>query len=168
VKIPFLSMNYILNKIFILLVCFFGFQTFANIPFSDKFPKPNNQKQLDKADGIQFFEGSFKEALEKAQKENKMVFIDSYTNWCGPCKTMKNIYLKEEKLVKFLNENFVCLSVNIEKGEGPSIKRRYPHGTYPSLLFIRANGKLKNKFLGLPDYGATELLNFSKMSYQTQ
>jgi thioredoxin 1 len=135
---------------------------------AEKYPWAGNKKQGEKQEGIQFFEGTFKQALAKAQKENKMVFIDSYTRWCGPCKTMKNVILKEERLAAYLNENFVCMSVNIERGEGPSIKRRYPHGTFPSLLYIKPNGKLKNKFLGMPDHGATELLNFSKMSFQSQ
>ena len=31
---------------------------------------------------------SFSEALKKAKEENKMVFVDCYTSWCGPCKYM--------------------------------------------------------------------------------
>ena len=38
--------------------------------------------------GIQFFHGTFAEALEKANKEGKLIFMDAYTSWCGPCKRM--------------------------------------------------------------------------------
>ena len=37
-------------------------------------------------DGVNFEHLSFKEALDKAQAENKLVFVDCYTFWCGPCR----------------------------------------------------------------------------------
>jgi thioredoxin 1 len=120
--------------------------------------EPSAKKSM----GIIFFKGSFQQALHKAKKEGKMVFIDSYTNWCGPCKHLKKNIFPDENLSKFINENFVPMAINIETGEGPQIKRRYPHGTFPTLLFIKNDGKLKNKFVGLPTYGAQELLNFAK------
>ena len=43
--------------------------------------------------GILFEDISFKEALAKAKAEGKKVFIDCYTQTCGPCKyMMKNIF----------------------------------------------------------------------------
>jgi len=39
------------------------------------------------ATGIQFFKGTFQQALAKAKKENKMIMMDCYTTWCGPCKS---------------------------------------------------------------------------------
>ena len=38
--------------------------------------------------GIQFETGSWKEVLQKAKQENKLIFVDLYTTWCGPCKKM--------------------------------------------------------------------------------
>jgi thiol:disulfide interchange protein len=39
-------------------------------------------------DGIQFFGGSWDEAIETAKKEHKLIFMDAYAEWCGPCKRM--------------------------------------------------------------------------------
>ncbi len=127
---------------------------------ADKNPVARKTKKVE----IEYFKGSFNEALQKAKKEGKMVFIDSYTSWCGPCKHLKNNILPNESLAQYINENYVPLAINIEKGEGPKLKRKYPHYTFPTLLFIKNDGRLKNKFSGLPTFGAQELLNFAKIA----
>lgn len=40
------------------------------------------------SEGVRFVEKPFKDVLAQAKAENKMVFIDCYTSWCGPCKMM--------------------------------------------------------------------------------
>ncbi|WP_228413932.1 thioredoxin domain-containing protein [Chryseobacterium sp. CH21] len=37
-------------------------------------------------EAIQFQELPFKDIIAKAKKEKKLVFIDAYASWCGPCK----------------------------------------------------------------------------------
>ena len=39
-------------------------------------------------DGVNFEHLSFREALDKAKSEQKYVFMDCYTSWCGPCRQM--------------------------------------------------------------------------------
>lgn len=36
---------------------------------------------------ITFFEGTFEDAMAKAKKEKKNLFVDFYADWCEPCKT---------------------------------------------------------------------------------
>ena len=39
--------------------------------------------------GINFLHGTtWAEAVAKAKAENKLIFIDFYTQWCGPCMNM--------------------------------------------------------------------------------
>lgn len=38
---------------------------------------------------IHFEKSSFADIKAKAKKENKLIFIDAYTSWCGPCKWME-------------------------------------------------------------------------------
>jgi thiol-disulfide isomerase/thioredoxin len=100
------------------------------------------------AQGIEFFHGTFKEALEKAQKENKLVFMDAYAEWCGPCKNMAATVFKDEKVGKFFNDNFVNVKMDMEKGEGPSLQGKYGVSAYPTLLFINSKGDLVHRGVG--------------------
>ena len=95
------------------------------------------------AEGIEFFEGTWKEALELANKEDKLIFVDAYTTWCGPCKAMaKNIFpLKEAG--DFYNANFINMKMDMEKGEGRTIRTKYNVNAFPTFLFINGAGEMQ-------------------------
>lgn len=100
------------------------------------------------AQGIDFFHGTFAEALEKAKKENKLIFMDAYAEWCGPCKKMAATVFKDEKVGKFFNDNFINVKMDMEKGEGPNLSGKYNVAAYPTLLFINGKGDLVHKGVG--------------------
>lgn len=67
------------------------------------------------AQGIEFFHGTYEEALQKARAEGKQIFVDVYTSWCGPCKMMaKNVFTRQE-VGDYYNNKFVCLKLDAEK-----------------------------------------------------
>ena len=100
------------------------------------------------SEGIQFFEGSYKEALAKAKEENKVLFVDAYASWCGPCKLMSKHTFTDAKVGSYFNEHFVSLKIDMEKGEGPSLSGPFGITAYPTLLFINSEGKILKKELG--------------------
>lgn len=69
-------------------------------------------------EGIQFKKCSWNEALEVARKENKIIFIDFYTEWCGPCYNMAQQVFVLHSVGSFYNSNFISLKIDAEKGEG--------------------------------------------------
>ncbi len=101
-----------------------------------------------KAQGIEFFHGTYAEAVEKAQKENKLIFMDAFAEWCGPCKRMAATTFKDEKVGKYFNDNFVNLKMDMEKGEGPGLQNKFGVTAYPTLLFINGKGELAHKGMG--------------------
>lgn len=100
------------------------------------------------AQGIEFFHGTFAEALAKAKTDNKLVFMDAFAEWCGPCKRMAATVFVDEKVGKFMNANFICLKTDMEKGEGPELSRKFDVSAYPTLLFLNSEGGLVQRTVG--------------------
>lgn len=98
------------------------------------------------AQGITFEHGTLKQALAKAKAENKLVFIDGFAVWCGPCKVMSNTVFKEDKVGKYFDENLVAIKVDVEKGEGPMIKRNYGISGLPGYVFLDGDGNVVYRF----------------------
>ena len=65
--------------------------------------------------GIEFFHGSWEEALAEAKKQEKPIFVDAFTTWCGPCKMMSRSVFTEEEVGTFFNENFISLKIDMIK-----------------------------------------------------
>lgn len=92
--------------------------------------------------GIEFFHGSYADALEKAKKENKRIFVDVYTSWCGPCKQMAKDVFTQPEVGKYYNSNFVCLKLDAEKEKDHPFFEKYQAGGYPSFFWLDATGSL--------------------------
>lgn len=88
------------------------------------------------AEGIQFFHGSWDEALEKAKAEQKPIFVDAYASWCGPCKRMAAQVFPQKEVGELFNAKFINVKMDMEKGEGPGFAKKFPVRAYPTLLFI--------------------------------
>ncbi|RZL50611.1 MAG: DUF255 domain-containing protein [Pedobacter sp.] len=89
--------------------------------------------------------------LEKAKKENKMIFLDGYATWCGPCKQMDAETYKDAAVSDYYNANFINVKYDLEKGEGPMLAERYLVNAYPNLLFINTDGVLLHKSVGFSE-----------------
>lgn len=100
------------------------------------------------AQGMNFSEDNWETILAKAKAENKIVFVDAYAVWCGPCKWMDANVFIDEKVGDFYNANFINAKIDMEKGEGPEIAKTYKIQAYPTFLFINGDGELVHKGTG--------------------
>ncbi len=94
------------------------------------------------AQGIKFFEGTLEEAKALAAKEHKIIFMDAYTSWCGPCKSMARNVFTQQEVGQFYNKYFINIKIDMEKGEGPKIAQKYRVTSYPTFLFLDEKGEI--------------------------
>ncbi|ATN05996.1 thiol:disulfide interchange protein [Chryseobacterium indologenes] len=100
------------------------------------------------AQGIKFEDGNFASILAKAKKENKLIFVDAYASWCGPCKLMvKNIF-PLKNVGDYYNSHFINAKIDMEKGEGIDLAKKYNVKAFPTYLFIDGNGEAVHRTLG--------------------
>lgn len=99
-------------------------------------------------EGVKFENLTLKEALNKAEKIDKQVFVDCYTSWCGPCKNMTENIFPQKAVGDYFNVNFVCVKYDMEKGEGPEIAKQYEIRAYPTFLILNPDGTLVHKIVG--------------------
>lgn len=104
---------------------------------------------------INFEQGDFKTVLAKAKKENKLVFMDAFAVWCGPCKLMEKNIFTQPSVSSFYNKNFINARFDMEKGEGREIALKYGIRSYPSFLFLNGDGEVV-----LQNYGYMDEANF--------
>lgn len=95
-----------------------------------------------RAEGIEFFHGSWDDALKEAEKRGVVIFVDAYTTWCGPCKRMAAQIFPLKDVGDFYNPNFVNVKMDMESEAGMAFRRKYTVSAYPTLLYIAPDGEL--------------------------
>lgn len=110
--------------------------------------------------GIKFEEGNFASILAKAKKESKPVFIDAYTSWCGPCKLMAKSIFPLATVGDYYNTHFINFKIDMEKGEGLKIAKKYNIKSYPTYLFLDEKGEEIHRTVGYAE--ENEFIQFAK------
>ncbi|PTT39764.1 disulfide isomerase [Chryseobacterium sp. HMWF028] len=99
-------------------------------------------------ESIKFQELAFKDIIAKAKKEKKLVFIDAYASWCGPCKMMEKNVFTQKSVSDYYNTNFINARFDMEKGEGRDIASKFGVRSYPTYLFLNGEGELVSRNTG--------------------
>ncbi|MFR4037661.1 MAG: thioredoxin family protein [Butyricimonas faecalis] len=110
------------------------FMEVGNKVLKDAVVKRNNTRS------IRFEEIGLKDVMAKAKKENRLIFIDAYTDYCQPCMLMvKNVFSLND-VADFYNRNFINLKIHF--GKEKELAEKYGTSGYPAFLFINGDGKL--------------------------
>ncbi len=103
------------------------------------------------SEGMEFHHGTWAEVLAASKESGKLIFVDAYTTWCGPCKMMSAKTFPQKAVGDFYNPNFINVKIDMEKGEGLQISGTYSVSAFPTLLYIDGEGKLVHKAVGYLD-----------------
>ncbi len=101
--------------------------------------------------GIDFFTGSWSEALSRAEAEDKLIFVDAYAEWCGPCKVMSARVFPDGEVGAYFNANFINVKLDMEKPESEDFRQWHAASAYPTLLFIDAQNEVVHRLVGARD-----------------
>jgi thioredoxin 1 len=91
--------------------------------------------------GIQFVEADWAKAVAEAKKQKKMIFIDAYTSWCGPCRMLKQNTFTDKAAGDYFNKHFINIALDMEKGDGLAFAQKYQVAAYPTLFIMDAEEK---------------------------
>ncbi len=90
---------------------------------------------------------SFDEALAASKQENKPVFIDFFTTWCGPCRKMSTQVFPQKEVGDYMNATFIPLNLDAEN-EAPDLAQKYGIQAYPTYIIVDSEGKELARFTG--------------------
>jgi thiol-disulfide isomerase/thioredoxin len=119
--------------------------------------------QENEGKGIKFMTNEpWEQALQQAKEQNRLIFMDCYTVWCGPCKGLADNIFPREDVGNFFNANFVNVQYDMEKGDGKMLNEKYKEYIigYPTLLLINADGQVIHQMAGYQE--ADALINGMK------
>ncbi|OFY40023.1 MAG: hypothetical protein A2X18_00635 [Bacteroidetes bacterium GWF2_40_14] len=105
-------------------------------------------KLAGQSDSIIFEHQNFDRILAKSKETGKHIFMDAYTTWCGPCKYMAKNVFTVDKVAIYFNKNFINTKVDMEKGEGITLREKYKIVAYPTFLLIDAEGNEIHRIVG--------------------
>ena len=113
------------------------------------------------SEGVKFEHGlNWNQIKEKAAKENKFIFVDCFTTWCGPCKYMSSTIFPQAKVGDFFNAKFINAKIQMDKtkddseeikswyAEADRFAKDYAVKAYPTFLIFDAKGNLVHRIVG--------------------
>ena len=111
------------------------------------------------AQGATKWEHDYQAAIKRAKAEHKVIFMDLWTEWCGPClRLQKNVFPSPEGQAALAK--VVPYSALVQKRDGTPV----PEGTrladqfqlnaFPTLVILDSNGKELRRQVGAFQTGA--------------
>lgn len=111
------------------------------------------------AQGIKWQNGSFEDVIKTSKKQHKIIFLDVYATWCGPCKLMDSQVFADSTIGKIFNTQFINAKIDGETVEGKQLVEQFELNSYPSRLFITENWEVLSK-----QEGTSSITNLLKIA----
>ncbi|MEN0005630.1 MAG: thioredoxin family protein [Bacteroidota bacterium] len=102
------------------------------------------------AQPLNIIQQDYSKALQIAQQEDKLILIDFYTDWCGPCKKLDKLVFQNDSIQQILSTQFVLLKYDAEKDKTFHLSKKHHVSSYPTTIVLNKNGYVLNRKYGFP------------------
>lgn len=100
------------------------------------------------ADKLTIIHEDWAEAQQLAEKENKLIIIDYYATWCGPCKAFSANLKANEGLQNRLSKDFIMLKYDAEKDTNFHLTRKFHIRAYPTFVIVSPQVQYLDRLIG--------------------
>jgi thiol:disulfide interchange protein len=100
------------------------------------------------AGSVMHWESGWKQALNRAQHENKAVLVDFYADWCVWCRRLDTTTYRDPAVLAYVNSNLVPVKLNVDARDGQALARQYGVDGLPTIVILGANGKEMGRIPG--------------------
>ncbi len=115
---------------------------------------PKKQKKVSDI----FSDISIEKALQRAEKENKKVFLYFKERGSIRCKWLENYVFCSEKIQKSIAENYIAVVGNLNNHRGLKLYRKYKTEKLPGFVILNDTGKIIKESGGI--LNQEDMLNF--------
>ncbi|MDX1684509.1 MAG: thioredoxin family protein [Saprospiraceae bacterium] len=104
-----------------------------------------------------FHKGNYLTAKKEALASGKHQLVEFVAEWCLPCKHMDETTFANDRVKKYLSDNYVSVKVDIDQFDGFALKEQYEVRYLPTIVILDPEGELVSKIENA--LGPVELLD---------
>ncbi len=101
-----------------------------------------------RAEKLTIIHEDWAEAQKLASESNKLIIIDFYTTWCGPCKMFSKNLEGNRKLQSKLSKNFIMLKYDAEKDKKFGLSKKFHVRSYPTFVIVSPTVQYADRLVG--------------------
>jgi len=94
------------------------------------------------------FHTNLSAAKQLAATEGKLYLVDFTAQWCLPCQWMEETTFSDNRVVNYMQENYVAVKIDIDDFDGFAWKQIYDIKALPSILIFNSKGELLEQYTG--------------------
>ncbi len=118
----------------IISIAILGFLFYNNLKFGDKINSNNDQEVDSSSDASTIDWQEYTQGVKMAEKSGKHIFLYFKADWCTYCVKLKKTTFKEKKVLNYLRDNFVSISVDADKKK--ELTKEWKVRGLPTLWFL--------------------------------